>query len=119
MINKETLKLLNPSIKCKRVLFNCVVADFSKFYYYSLAQQSSENHSERIEQLRTQTEIARNGIFVLPVMPDHLSGYIQRLQNLLLERFFRSFKIEGVMSIRVENRCQIRFTTVLNSKNPL
>lgn len=52
------------------------------------AQQSTEKNTDRIEQLRTSTGLSRNGISVLPVMPEHLSGYIQQLQNLLLERSY-------------------------------
>ena len=51
-----------------------------------LVQRESKDPSQEvIVEMEQAVELNRTSIFILPLKNDHLSGYIQRLQNWLLQ----------------------------------
>ncbi|CBY23285.1 unnamed protein product [Oikopleura dioica] len=66
--------------------------------------EGGEKNTKRVDELQLQTELPRNRIFVLPVTPEHLTGYIQQLQARLLERANSYYEsIVSELKLRIEN----------------
>ena len=57
-----------------------------------IQKESVEPSQEVIVEMEKTVELNRTSIFILPLKNDHLSGYVQRLQNWLLQLSYWDFR---------------------------
>ena len=57
-----------------------------------IQKESVEPSQEVIVEMEKTVELNRSSIFILPLKNDHLSGYVQRLQNWLLQLSYLDYR---------------------------